>query len=107
MRLLDGKKINYQVYSYAHSKETLDGLMEASLIGKPQTMVFKTLLTKANLCPYDSACWDAGFKESSGVWFVKRLEILGVKELLSLTAYVRGGCGPMGMPYQYPTYIDE
>ena len=30
-----------------------------------------------------------------------------VKELLSLTGYVRGGCSPVGMKKKYPTYFDE
>ena len=35
------------------------------------------------------------------------MELLAVKELLSVTGYVRGGCSPVGMKKQYPTYFDE
>ena len=32
---------------------------------------------------------------------------LKLKDLLSLTGYVRGGCSPIGMKKDYPTYIEE
>lgn len=30
-----------------------------------------------------------------------------MKELLSATGYIRGGCYPIGMKKKYPTYIEE
>ena len=33
--------------------------------------------------------------------------LVPVKELLSLTGYIRGGCSPVGMKKKYPTYFDE
>lgn len=36
----------------------------------------------------------------------KKIEMLAVKDLLSHTGYVRGGCSPVGMKKLYPTVID-
>jgi len=36
----------------------------------------------------------------------KKIEMIAVKDLLSLTGYIRGGCSPIGMKKLFPTYID-
>jgi len=33
--------------------------------------------------------------------------MLPVKELLSVTGYIRGGCSPIGMKKKFPTFVDE
>ena len=35
------------------------------------------------------------------------MQLIPVKELLSLTGYIRGGCSPVGMKKKYPTFMDE
>ena len=37
----------------------------------------------------------------------KSVALIAVKELLSLTGYVRGACSPIGMKKDYPAVIDE
>ena len=33
--------------------------------------------------------------------------MLPLKDLLNVTGYIRGGCSPIGMKKQFPTYIEE
>lgn len=37
----------------------------------------------------------------------KKIDMLPLKDLLATTGYVRGGCSPIGMKKQFPTFIDE
>ena len=37
----------------------------------------------------------------------KSVELLHVKDIKSVTGYIRGGCSPVGMKKKYPTYMDE
>ncbi len=33
--------------------------------------------------------------------------MVAVKDIQALTGYIRGGCSPIGMKKQYPTYIES
>ena len=33
--------------------------------------------------------------------------MLHVKDLLTVTGYIRGGCSPIGMKKKFPTFFDE
>ena len=37
----------------------------------------------------------------------KNVEMIHQKDLLPVTGYMRGGCSPVGMKKQFPTYMDE
>ena len=37
----------------------------------------------------------------------KKVELIHVKDLLPLTGYIRGGCSPVGMKKQFPTYFQS
>ena len=46
-------------------------------------------------------------KKAAQVSGNKKIDMIHVKEIFDLTGYIRGGCSPIGMKKQYPTYIDE
>ena len=35
----------------------------------------------------------------------KKVEMIPMKDLLSITGYIRGGCSPIGMKKRFPTYF--
>lgn len=111
MRLLDAAKIGYTPYEYSYSEDDLSGMHIVSQIGLPAEQVFKTLVTvgdktgPAVFCI--PVCDELDLKKAAKVSGNKKIEMLHVKDLLSKTGYIRGGCSPIGMKKKYPTFIDE
>ena len=111
MRVLEQKKIPYSAHAYPHGDEAVDGVQVADLIGRPVDQVFKTLVavgaSKKNyvfVIPVDHAL---ELKKAAKVAGEKSVSMLKVSELFGLTGYVRGGCSPIGMKKQFPTFIHE
>lgn len=110
MRILDRMKIPYTTYTYECS-EFIDGQQTADLLGFPHEIMFKTLVTVAPdknyfvlVIPIDE---ELDLKKAARAAGQKSLAMIHVKELLSITGYVRGGCTAIGMKKQYPVYMDE
>ena len=111
MRRLDAAKIKYEVKEYEVDENDLSGTHIAEQIGLPFPQVFKTLVAKGEksgvvvFCiPVDK---EIDLKKAAVITGNKKLEMLHVKDLLSTTGYIRGGCSPIGMKKKFPTYIDE
>ncbi len=111
MRMLDKAKIPYETISYEVDEADLSGTHIADSVGMPYSQVFKTLVAKGDksgICvfciPVDK---EIDLKQAATVSNNKKIEMVHVKDLLSLTGYIRGGCSPVGMKKQFPTYFDE
>ena len=112
MRMLDQKKIKYDVHEYPHVEgEAVDGINVANLLGEDPQYVFTTLVCVDNTKHYRvcvvNVCDEIDLKKAAKEFNVKSLEMIQVKELLPLTGYVRGGCSPIGMKKVFPTIIDD
>ena len=111
MRLLDSNHINYQVFTYPHDNEAVDGICVAALLNQDVNQVFKTLVTVANTKEYlvfmvPVAC-ELDLKKAAKVANVKNVEMIAVKDINKITGYVRGGTSPLAMKKEYRTFIDE
>lgn len=111
MRLLDNNHIHYQVFTYPHTNEAVDGVMVAKLLNQDVNQVFKTLVTIANTKEYlvfmvPVAC-ELDLKKGAKVANVKSIEMIAVKDINKVTGYVRGGTSPLAMKKEYRTFIDE
>ena len=111
MRLLDKAGIPYESREYAYSEEDLSGVHAAAELGYPCEMVFKTLVLHGDKSGYFVCCIpvdkEIDLKKAAHVSGNKKAEMLHVRELLPLTGYLRGGCSPIGMKKQFPTYIEN
>lgn len=112
MRILDQKKIKYNVREYPHEEGVpVDGFTVAKSLNLDPFKVFKTLVTVDNTKHYHvmvvPVYAELDLKKCAKASGVKSLEMIEVKELLPLTGYVRGGCSPIGMKKVFPTLIDS
>lgn len=111
MRMLDRAKIEYEAIFYEVDESDLSGTHVADSVNLPYSQVFKTLVAKGDkfgacvFCiPVDK---EIDLKKAAVASNNKKLEMVHVKDLLSLTGYIRGGCSPVGMKKEFPTYFDE
>ena len=110
MRMLDRAKISYEVLSYEYDESDLSGVHAAQALSLDPAQVFKTLVTRGGKGGVFVFCIPVGaeldLKKAARCAGVKNIEMLHVRELQGLTGYIRGGCSPVGMKKQYPTFID-
>ncbi|MDF2590098.1 MAG: ybaK/ebsC protein [Anaerocolumna sp.] len=111
MRLLDQANIPYKTIEYEVDESDLSGEHVAKQIGFPMEQVFKTLVAKGDKKGIIVFCipvnTELNLKKAATAIGDKKIEMIHVKDLLSITGYIRGGCSPIGMKKKFPTYIDE
>jgi len=111
MRLLDKAKITYHVKEYRVDENDLSGSHAADLLGVDHGSVFKTLVLKGERTGYLVCCIpvddELDLKKAAKAAGDKKVEMLPMKDLLSVTGYIRGGCSPIGMKKKFPTYVDQ
>lgn len=111
MRMLDRAKIEYESIFYEVDESDLSGTHVADSVGLPYSQVFKTLVAKGDKNGVSVFCIpvdkEIDLKLAAVASRNKKVEMIAVKDLLNLTGYIRGGCSPVGMKKQFPTYFDE
>lgn len=111
MRELDRAGLAYMVHTYEVDESDLSGTHVADVLGQDPDCVFKTLVTAAPAGEHVVCCIpvaeELDLKRAAAAAGEKSLSMLHVRDLLSTTGYVRGGCSPVGMKKRFPTLIDE
>ena len=96
---------------YEYDEKDLNGLHAARSIGMEPERVFKTLVARGQKTGINifciPVCCELDLKKAARAAGDKNMEMVPVKELLGLTGYIRGGCSPVGMKKQHPTFVDE
>lgn len=111
VRLLDQKRIPYKLHPYTYDPENLEVSVVAGNLGFPVPLLYKTLVAIGDktgvlvaLVPGDLQLDYKALAKLSGN---KKIALAAVKELQSLTGYIRGGCSPLGMKKNFPLYIHQ
>lgn len=111
MRLLDNAGIAFEVREYDTSDGRIDAVSAAQKMGETVDRVYKTLVAVANDRDYCVFVVPAehtlNLKKAAHAAGKKSIEMLPAKQLLPLTGYIHGGCSPVGMKKQFPTWIDS
>lgn len=108
MRIAARAGISFQ--DYAYDNLLLNAEEVAAALGQESGKVFKTLVTTAKSGKHYvfmvPAAGELDLKKAASAAGEKRVEMLPQKQLFPLTGYVHGGCSPIGMKRQFPTFID-
>jgi len=111
IRILEANNIPHTTQTYEVDENDLSGTTVANKINAKQETVFKTLVAAGDKNGINVFCIpvteELNLKKAAAVSGNKSIEMVKVKDLLNLTGYIRGGCSPIGMKKNYPTYIEE
>jgi Cys-tRNA(Pro)/Cys-tRNA(Cys) deacylase len=111
VRLVEQAGIPCRECFYEFDENDLNGNHAAQAIGMPGEQVFKTLVARGERTGINvfciPVCCELDLKKAAKAAGDKNMELVAVKDLLSLTGYIRGGCSPVGMKKKYPTHFDE
>lgn len=111
MRILDAKKVNYEVITYESNDGKIDGVSVAHKIGIDEERVFKTLVaqgTSKELYVFViPVAEELNLKEAAVISGEKKVEMIHVNDIMKYTGYIRGGCSPIGQKKEYKTFIHE
>lgn len=110
-RLLDARKIAYELVSYEVDENDLSAVHVAAQLGENIQQVFKTLVLQGDKTGYFVCVLpgeaEVDLKKAAKASGNKSCALVHMKELLGLTGYIRGGCSPIGMKKQFPTYFHQ
>lgn len=108
-RMLDKEEILYELLHYTVEDGKVDGVSVAGKIGYPPELVYKTLVasgaSKQAYVFVIPVAQELDLKKAAKAASEKKIEMIPVKDILSLTGYVRGGCSPVGMKKSFPTFV--
>lgn len=112
LRIVEQQKIPYTLYHYTWSEDAISANHVADqLLEKKEAQIFKTLLFVGNVTGPIVAVipsnQEADLKKLAKLSGNKKVELLHLTELEKTTGYIRGGCSPVGMKKQFPTYLDS
>ena len=96
---------------YEFDENDLGGMHAAEALGMDPEQVFKTLVARGEKTGFNvfcvPVCHTLDLKRAAKAAGDKNMELIPMKDLLSVTGYIRGGCTAIGMKKQYPVRIQK
>src|SRR6201990_2630504 len=106
VRLLDSLNIPYELREYEVDPDDLAAETVAAKIGLPPEQVFKTLVARGDrngvclaVIPGDQ---ELNLKALAAVAGERKIQLVAVKELQTLTGYIRGGVTALAAKRDFP-----
>jgi Cys-tRNA(Pro)/Cys-tRNA(Cys) deacylase len=103
--------IHYELREYEVDPDDLAAETVAAKIGFPAKQVFKTLVARGDrngvvmaVIPGDQ---ELNLKALAAAAGERKIQLVPVKELQSLTGYIRGGVTALAAKRDFPVYVDE
>lgn len=103
--------IRYELREYEVDPDNLAAETVAAKIGLPPEQVFKTLVARGE---HNGVCMAAipgdqelDLKALAAAAGERKIQLVPVKELQSLTGYIRGGVTALAAKRDFPVYVDE
>jgi Cys-tRNA(Pro)/Cys-tRNA(Cys) deacylase len=110
-RILDSLGIAYTLRDYEVDPDDLSAEAVAAKVGMPPEQVFKTLAVRGDRNGVSVAVIPGNFeldlKALAALTGDRKIELLPLKEVQSVTGYIRGGVTALGMKKDYPVFVDE
>jgi len=110
-RILDSLGIHYELREYKVDPDDLSAENVAAKVGLPAEQVFKTLAVKGDRQGVSVAVipgsYELDFKALAQLTGDRKVEMLPLKEVQSVTGYIRGGVTALGMKKDYRVFTDE
>jgi Cys-tRNA(Pro)/Cys-tRNA(Cys) deacylase len=110
-RILDSLAIKYETRDYPVDPNDLAAESVAAKIGMPPEQVFKTLAVRGDR---EGVCvavipgnYELDFKALAQLTGDRKIEMVPLKDVQTITGYIRGGVTALGMKKDYPVFIDE
>ncbi|RUT79326.1 Cys-tRNA(Pro) deacylase [Ancylomarina longa] len=110
-RILDRAKIEYEIIDYEVDPIELGAERVAEKTGQHIRFIYKTLVLSGDKTGVIVACIpgasELNLKAIAQISGNKKCAMIPMKNIQELTGYIRGGCSPLGMKKQYPSFLDQ
>ena len=110
-RALDALGIKYELRAYEVDPDDLSAETVAAKVGLPAEQLFKTLAVHGDrnrVClAVIPASEELDFKALARYTGDRKIEMVPLKEVQTVTGYIRGGVTALACKKDYPVYIDE